>query len=87
MSSSPEPNRQQLGERLGKGQFGVVHKALNLHTGQMVAIKTIYFEPSTPAVALDVRQEVELLIGLHHPCIVRYEGQMLQHSTLNIALE
>jgi serine/threonine protein kinase len=35
---------QQLGNCIGKGQYGSVYKALNLGTGQMVAVKRIALE-------------------------------------------
>jgi len=33
--------RQQLGEQLGKGAFGVVVKGLDITTGQFVAVKRL----------------------------------------------
>lgn len=36
--------QKQLGNCIGKGQYGSVYKALNLGTGQMVAVKRITLE-------------------------------------------
>lgn len=78
---------QHLGNIIGRGQFGVVYKALNMSTGQMVAIKRISLEGMDDKQVRDVTHEVELLKSLVHPSIVRYEGMKRDEETLDIVLE
>jgi len=63
-------------EELGSGGFGRVHKARQLSTGQLVAIKVLRFWESDSAadVANQVerfRRETRLCAELSHPNIVR----------------
>ena len=58
-----------IGHRLGKGSFGEVHKAVNLHTGDYYAVKIM----QQPAVFTTERawketvvEEVKILNALHH---------------------
>ncbi|KAI9322517.1 kinase-like domain-containing protein [Dichotomocladium elegans] len=79
--------RYKLGNQIGKGQFGTVHRALNLKTGQMVAIKRIKLETTKDQAIDDVMQEAELLQTLSHPNIVRYEGFIRSPGFVSIVLE
>lgn len=78
---------QQVGNCVGRGQFGAVYRSLNLSTGQMVAIKRIKLDGIKLEEVNDVMQEVELLKKLAHPSIVRYEGMSRDDEYLNIVLE
>ena len=80
-------NLQQLGNSIGRGQFGVVYRSLNLGSGQMVAIKRIRLYGMVEAEVCDVMREVELLKRLSHPGIVKYEGMSRDEEYLNIVLE
>lgn len=80
-------DEQQLGNLIGKGQFGVVFRALNLDTGQMVAIKRIAVDGMEDEEIEEVMREVELLKRLDHPSIVKYEGMCKDAEYLNIVLE
>ncbi|KAF9205755.1 hypothetical protein BGZ49_003556 [Haplosporangium sp. Z 27] len=77
----------QLGNCIGRGQFGSVYKALNLVTGQMVAVKRIKIDGLKEEEREMLMQEVDLLKSLAHPSIVKYEGFIKTDSYLNIILE
>lgn len=78
---------KQLGNCIGRGQFGSVYRSLNLGTGQMVAIKRIRLQGMKEDEVRDVMHEVELLKRLSHPSIVKYEGMSRDDDYLNIVLE
>ena len=70
----------QLGEKIGKGGDGLVHTALNLDTGEVVAVKTLKF-------AASVQMELTLLKKLVHPNIVNYVDSIRDGDHLHIVLE
>ncbi|GJP66211.1 hypothetical protein CLOP_g23112 [Closterium sp. NIES-67] len=65
----------EMGERLGKGSFGVVHECRNRHTGFQYACKIIDKKQlRDDADAEDVRREVRLLARLAgHPNVVELQ--------------
>ncbi|KZT20097.1 hypothetical protein NEOLEDRAFT_1151562 [Neolentinus lepideus HHB14362 ss-1] len=77
----------QLGNCIGRGQFGTVYRALNLNTGQMVAVKRIRLEGLKEDEISQLMREVDLLKSLSHPGIVKYEGMARDDDTLSIVLE
>ncbi|KAG9089691.1 hypothetical protein FS749_001139, partial [Ceratobasidium sp. UAMH 11750] len=76
-----------LGDCIGKGQFGSVYRALNLTTGQMVAVKQLALDGLKPEEVKNLRREVDLLKSLSHPSIVKYEGMAQDEEHLSIVLE
>ncbi|KAL6600030.1 kinase-like protein [Neocallimastix sp. 'constans'] len=82
-----EVEQYQLGNDIGRGQFGCVYRALNLVSGQIVAIKRIRLEDQNKDDIDSLMQEVELLQSLSHPCIVNYYGFILNDEYLDIILE
>ncbi|KAJ1799643.1 Protein kinase of the Mitotic Exit Network [Coemansia sp. RSA 2399] len=77
----------QLGNCIGRGQFGSVYRALDLETGQMVAVKQISLEGQDSSNMDDVMQEVDLLKSLSSPRIVRYYGFVKTDTHLNLVME
>ncbi|TCD71833.1 hypothetical protein EIP91_003176 [Steccherinum ochraceum] len=77
----------RLGPCIGRGQFGAVYRALNLNTGQMVAVKRIRLEGLKEEEIAQLMNEVDLVKSLSHPSIVKYEGMCRDENTLNIILE
>ncbi|KAF9189075.1 hypothetical protein BGZ50_000975 [Haplosporangium sp. Z 11] len=61
--------------------------ALNLLTGQMVAVKRIKIDGLKDVERDLLMQEVDLLKSLAHPSIVKYEGFIKSYGYLNIILE
>ncbi|KAF9900374.1 hypothetical protein BX616_002607 [Lobosporangium transversale] len=77
----------KLGNCIGRGQFGSVYKAMNMVTGQMVAVKRIKIDGLKDEERDMLMQEVDLLKSLAHPSIVKYEGFIKTEDYLNIVLE
>ncbi|KAH9022684.1 hypothetical protein EDB85DRAFT_2119745 [Lactarius pseudohatsudake] len=81
------PTHFQLSNCIGRGQFGAVYRALNLNTGQMVAVKRIGLEGLKEEEISQLMREVDLVKRLSHPSIVKYEGMTRDENTLSIVLE
>ncbi|XP_040845357.1 cyclin-dependent kinase 3 isoform X3 [Ochotona curzoniae] len=58
-------------EKIGEGTYGVVYKAQNKETGQLVALKKIRLDLETEGVPSTAIREISLLKELKHPNIVR----------------
>ncbi|SJX65997.1 related to ser/thr protein kinase [Sporisorium reilianum f. sp. reilianum] len=77
----------QLGNCIGRGQFGSVYRALNLNSGQMVAVKRIKLEGRSDDEVTELMGEVDLLKSLTHPSVVKYEGLVRGPDVVSIILE
>ncbi|KAI8638218.1 kinase-like domain-containing protein [Parasitella parasitica] len=75
----------QLGNCIGKGQFGSVYRALDLTTGEVVAVKQVKVEDEN--LYKDMMKEVNILKTLSHQNIVKYIGFIPNQYNLNIVLE
>ena len=64
-----------------------MYRALNLNTGQMVAVKRIRLEGLKEDEIAQLMKEVDLVKSLSHPSIVKYEGMARDDDTLSIVLE
>uniref|UniRef100_A0A8C4WTZ9 cyclin-dependent kinase n=1 Tax=Eptatretus burgeri TaxID=7764 RepID=A0A8C4WTZ9_EPTBU len=58
-------------EKIGEGTYGVVYKARNKLTGELVALKKIRLDTETEGVPSTAIREISLLRELNHPNIVR----------------
>lgn len=78
---------QQLGECIGRGQFGSVYRALNLNSGRVVAVKRIQLAGKSEEEIEQLSNEVSILKSLVHPGVVKYEGLVRTEHFVNIILE
>lgn len=79
---------QTLGkDPIGRGQYGVVYKALEMKTGQTLAVKVIPFKGRDPEEARLLFQEVSMLKCLSHPSVTRYVGAARVEHLLCIVTE
>ncbi|KAJ1552841.1 hypothetical protein HK096_010231 [Nowakowskiella sp. JEL0078] len=58
-------------EKIGEGTYGVVYKARDLHTNEIVALKKIRLETEDEGVPSTAIREISLLRELNHANIVR----------------
>ena len=77
----------QLGDCLGKGAFGSVFRALNMSTGETVAVKQVKLADLPKSELRVITLEIDLLKNLDHPNIVKYRGFVKSSETLDIILE
>lgn len=75
-----DASRYKIQEVIGKGSYGVVCSAVDVHTGEKVAIKKIHdiFEHISDAAR--ILREIKLLRLLRHPDIVEIKHIMLPPS-------
>lgn len=64
--------RYQLGPELGRGTFGVVHRATRRRDGAAAAAKVLH--QASPDARARVRREADLVRDLEHPHLVRLQG-------------
>jgi serine/threonine protein kinase len=62
--------KYQKKEKLGEGTYGVVYRAINNETGEVVAIKKIRLEKEDDGVPSTAIREISLLKNLKHPNVV-----------------
>ncbi|KAL8667824.1 MAG: hypothetical protein Q9202_000289 [Teloschistes flavicans] len=76
----------QVLEELGSGSFGVVYKAIERATGDIVAIKLIDLESSDDDIQ-DIQQEISVLSTCNSPFVTQYKASFLRGHKLWIVME
>jgi len=66
-----EQRFQSLGNQIGSGTFGVVHRSIDKRTKKIVAIKQIKFENESEGIPSTALREISILRDLNHPNIVK----------------
>lgn len=64
--------RYQKLEKIGEGTYGVVYKAKDRVTDEIIALKKIRLEAEDEGIPSTAIREISLLKELQHPNIVRY---------------
>ncbi len=76
------------GDLLGVGTFGKVYMAMNLATGELIAVKQVRLNTSEDhEQALQIQNEIGLMENLRHPNIVSLLGTQRKGNKLNILME
>ncbi|XP_006463936.1 hypothetical protein AGABI2DRAFT_180093 [Agaricus bisporus var. bisporus H97] len=70
-----------LTTKLGEGTFGEVHKAIQKHTGTVVALKRILMHNEKEGMPVTALREIKILRALNHPCIVNILDMFVVRST------
>lgn len=74
-------------EKLGEGTYGVVYKAKDKVTGEIVALKKIRLEKEDDGVPSTAIREISLLKGLKHPNIVELKEVLYTEDRLYLVFE
>ncbi|XP_039715438.1 cyclin-dependent kinase 3 isoform X7 [Pteropus medius] len=85
--SSSDMDAFQKVEKIGEGTYGVVYKAKNTETGQLVALKKIRLDSETEGVPSTAIREISLLKELKHPNIVRLLDVVHSEKKLYLVFE
>jgi serine/threonine protein kinase len=80
-------DKYQKLEKLGEGTYGVVYKAKNTETGEIVAIKKIRLEKEDDGVPSTAIREISLLKNLKHPNIVELKEVLFSQDQLYLVFE
>ena len=70
-AGSGSMERYQKLEKVGEGTYGIVYKAKDRVTGEIVALKKIRLEAEDEGIPGTAIREISLLKELQHPNIVR----------------
>jgi serine/threonine protein kinase len=71
LSQPTKMERYQKLEKIGEGTYGVVYKAKDRITGEVIALKKIRLEAEDEGIPSTAIREISLLKELQHPNIVR----------------
>lgn len=74
-------------EKIGEGTYGIVYKAKDKATGQIVALKKIRLESEDEGVPSTAIREISLLKELQHPCIVNLIDVVSSNAKLYLVFE
>jgi serine/threonine protein kinase len=74
--------RYRIEAIVGVGGMGIVHRAVDLSAGRMVALKTLLETPKGVEFGRFAR-EAEVLAGIDHPQIVTYCGHDAHAEPVN----
>ena len=81
--------RWQQGHFVGGGTFGNVYAAMNLDTGQLMAVKEIRLQDPKmiPNIAGQIRDEMRVLESVDHPNVVTYYGIEVHRDRVYMFME
>lgn len=80
-------DKYQKIEKLGEGTYGIVYKAQNKRTKEIVALKRIRLDNDDEGIPCTAVREISLLKELHHPNIVRLLDILHSEKKLTLVFE
>lgn len=80
-------DRYQKLEKIGEGTYGVVYKAKDLQTNEIVALKKIRMEHEDEGVPSTAIREISLLKEVQHPNIVKLKDIVFDETRLYLIFD
>lgn len=74
-------------DKLGEGTYGIVYKAQNRETGEVIALKRIRLDNEDEGIPCTAVREISLLKDLHHPNVVRLLDILHTEKKLTLVFE
>lgn len=84
--TTSEPVFKQVGQ-VGEGTYGKVYKAINIHTGLVVAMKRLRLEAEREGFPVTAAREIRLLQSMEHPNIVKLSEMIVSKGDIYMAFE
>ena len=84
---SKKIDRYEKLEVVGEGTYGVVYKAKDTQTGEIVALKKIKLETEQEGIPSTAIREIALLKELQHPNIVKLVNVLHTDKKLTLVFE
>lgn len=83
----PDLERYQRVSKIGEGTYGVVYKAKDKITNEVVALKKIRLDHDDEGIPSTAVREISLLKGLQHPNIICLKDVICGSNRLNLIFE
>lgn len=77
----------QRGNKLGEGQYGKVYSAVNVDTGELMAMKELRFQPNDLQTIKEIADELKIFESIHHSSLVKYYGVEVHRDEMFIFME
>lgn len=77
----------QRGVKIGEGRFGKVYTAVNMSSGEMMAMKEIPIKPNDHQFVKGIADELKNFEGLNHVGLIKYYGVEVHHDQMLIFME
>ncbi|XP_005109668.1 mitogen-activated protein kinase kinase kinase 4 isoform X2 [Aplysia californica] len=79
--------RWQRGFKIGEGQFGKVYTAVNMITGELMAMKEMKFQPNDQQWLKETCDEIKNFEGINHKNLVKYYGVEVHKDEMLMFME
>ncbi|XP_071112541.1 mitogen-activated protein kinase kinase kinase 4-like [Haliotis cracherodii] len=79
--------RWQRGNKIGEGQFGKVYTAVNMETGELMALKEMKMQPNDQQGFKEIADEIKNFEGNQHKHLVKYYGVEVHKDEMLIFME
>ncbi|CAL1534129.1 unnamed protein product [Lymnaea stagnalis] len=79
--------RWQRGIKIGEGQFGKVYTAVNINTGELMAMKEMKFQPNDQQSLKESCDEIKNFEGINHKNLVKYYGVEVHKDEMLMFME
>nr|ARQ79356.1 mitogen-activated protein kinase kinase kinase 4 [Tegillarca granosa] len=79
--------RWQRGTKIGEGQFGKVYSAVNMDSGELMAMKEMKFQANDHQALKEIADEIILFEGIQHENLVKYHGVEIHKDEMLVFME
>ena len=86
-SFNNEMDRYQKTSKIGEGTYGIVYKAIDKETNEIVALKKIRLEHEDEGVPSTAIREISLLKEIDHPNVVRLRDLVYGENRLYLIFD